>query len=86
MKQKSMVSQVCWIVLVFFLMAGWSQIAYSEDAAKFISIPLGVTGGLREDNISSYLLAPKGSTDFIALDAGTLFAGLRQARILGKVF
>ncbi len=82
MKQKSMVSQVCWIVLVFFLMAGWSQIAYSEDAAKFISIPLGVTGGLREDNISSYLLAPKGSTDFIALDAGTLFAGLRQARIL----
>ena len=67
------------IVLSLFLV--YSQGAYSKETVTFVSIPLGVTGGLREDNISSYLLAPKDSTDFIALDAGTLFAGLRQARI-----
>lgn len=70
------------IVVVFLLLfVGCSHVAYSQETKTFVSIPLGVTGGLREDNVSSYLLAPTGSTDFIALDAGTLFAGLRQARI-----
>ena len=34
------------------------QVAYSDEVT-FVSIELGVNGGLREDNLSSYLLAPK---------------------------
>jgi 3',5'-cyclic-nucleotide phosphodiesterase len=49
----------------------------------FRCIPLGVEGGLTEDNLPAYLLAPIGSTDFVCLDAGTLLAGLRVARING---
>jgi len=46
---------------------------------KFTWIPLGVEGGLDESSLSAHLLAPKGSTDFICLDAGTLLAGLKVA-------
>lgn len=53
---------------------------------QFVSIALGTTGGLMEANLSSYLLAPAGSVDFIALDAGTLLTGLRQARIAGNLY
>jgi len=55
-----------------------------EYAARhFRCIPLGVEGGLNESNLPAYLLAPIGSTDFVCLDAGTLFAGLRAARAGG---
>lgn len=47
--------------------------------AAFIAVPLGTGGGLDEANLSSYLLAPTGSPNFLALDAGTLFAGLQNA-------
>lgn len=52
--------------------------AIAEKAA-FIAVPLGTAGGLEEGNLSSYLLAQAGSAEFIALDAGTLYAGLREA-------
>jgi 3',5'-cyclic-nucleotide phosphodiesterase len=39
---------------------------------------------LTEANLSSYLLAPIGSTEFVALDAGTLLTGLQQARSKGN--
>jgi 3',5'-cyclic-nucleotide phosphodiesterase len=51
---------------------------------KFVSIVLGATGGLREDNLSAYLLAEKGTTDFVCLDAGTLLAGIRKASTIGS--
>ena len=54
------------------------------DAAKFVTIVLGAAGGLREDNLTAYLLAPFGDTRFIALDAGTLLAGLKIAKNLGS--
>lgn len=80
MKQRSQ-RYVCWAVaLIVISMFGVVQAATGKDAS-FVVVPLGVNGGLTEDNLSSYLLAPKGETNFIALDAGTLFAGLRQARI-----
>ena len=55
-------------------------------AAKFVSIVLGTAGGLEEQNLSAYLLAPIGSKDFVALDAGTLLAGLRKARMMGSLW
>src|SRR5262249_13845591 len=48
-------------------------------AAKFVSIVLGAAGGLSEDNLTSYLLAPVADTRFIALDAGTLLSGIKVA-------
>ncbi|WP_447640210.1 MULTISPECIES: MBL fold metallo-hydrolase [Chitinophagaceae] len=45
----------------------------------FKIIPLGVHGGLEENNLSSYLVADKNSNHYIALDAGTLHAGMEKA-------
>ena len=52
---------------------------------QFVTIVLGTAGGLMESNLSSYLLAPTGSTDFVALDAGTLLTGLQQANRKGNL-
>jgi 3',5'-cyclic-nucleotide phosphodiesterase len=54
-------------------------------APGFVAIPLGTSGGLHEDDLSAYLLAPNGSSDFVALDAGTLNAGLRKADACGTL-
>jgi hypothetical protein len=46
---------------------------------SFTVVPLGVKGGLDESNLSSYLVARAGTTNYIALDAGTLYSGIRKA-------
>jgi 3',5'-cyclic-nucleotide phosphodiesterase len=46
---------------------------------KFTWIPLGVAGGLLENNLSAHLIAPIGSDNFISMDAGTLLSGLKAA-------
>lgn len=37
-----------------------------DSAAQFVTIVLGAAGGLYEDNLTAYLLAPKGDTHFVA--------------------
>jgi 3',5'-cyclic-nucleotide phosphodiesterase len=66
------------ITLVIFFSCAASKDKHGP-VRSFVVIPLGVTGGLTEDNLPSYLLAPKGDANFVALDAGTLFAGLQKA-------
>jgi 3',5'-cyclic-nucleotide phosphodiesterase len=51
----------------------------------FTIIPLGVKGGLDEANLSSYMVAAKGSSNYICLDAGTINAGLQKA-VANKLF
>ena len=51
---------------------------FSQTPA-FTVIPLGVKGGLDESNLSSYMVAPEGSDDYVCLDAGTLYTGIRRA-------
>lgn len=53
--------------------------------ARFTAIPLGTKGGMEEGNLSSYLLSPAGDPNFIAFDAGTILAGLQQARQKGSL-
>ena len=48
----------------------------------FGAVPLGVCGGLDQDNPSAYLVAPAGSTAYVCLDVGGLRTGLN--RNLGK--
>jgi len=59
--------------------------ASAADTPAFTAIVLGASGGVDEGNLSAYLLAPRGSNDFIALDAGTLMAGLRKANAVGSL-
>jgi 3',5'-cyclic-nucleotide phosphodiesterase len=49
----------------------------------FTWIPLGAGGGLCESDLSSHLVAPLGSTDFVCLDAGTIMSGLTAAAAKG---
>ena len=45
----------------------------------FTIVPLGVKGGLDESNLSAYLVAANGTTNYILLDAGTINAGIEKA-------
>jgi len=46
---------------------------------SFKVIPLGTYGGGDESNLSSYMAAPADSENYVALDAGTLRAGIQKA-------
>lgn len=50
---------------------------FPEETFKVIV--LGSHGGPRENNVSGYLIAPKNSNTFIALDAGSLLNGIYLA-------
>jgi 3',5'-cyclic-nucleotide phosphodiesterase len=52
---------------------------YAQAQSGFRVVPLGVKGGMDESNLSAYMVAPKGSNEYICLDAGTLHAGIQQA-------
>jgi len=70
------------IVVLFFI----SISCFGEDTnrPKFKSIVLGSAGGLSEDNLTSFLLSPINENNFIALDAGTIFYGIKKASELGS--
>jgi cAMP phosphodiesterase len=52
---------------------------------SFRIVPLGVKGGIDESNLAAYMVAAKGTNDYICLDAGTLHYGIEKA-IENKVF
>ena len=68
--------------LIILLMC-YTGIAWSQTA--FQVIPLGVKGGSDESNLSAYLLAAKGTSNYFCLDAGTVHAGLQKAVELGTI-
>lgn len=55
------------------------------NAQTFQVVPLGIRGGSEENNLSSYMLAPVNSKEYICLDAGTIHAGIQKA-ITQKTF
>jgi cAMP phosphodiesterase len=65
-------------LLVFLLLPvlAFSQI---KPSTSFRIVPLGVLGGADESNLSAYMLAPKGSNNYICLDAGTIHSGIDKA-------
>lgn len=42
-------------------------------------VPLGVYGGSDESNLSSYLIAEEKTSNYLALDAGTIYSGINKA-------
>lgn len=87
MKRSFDVFRIVAVMLIVIVFSGCARapVRHETGSAKFIAIPLGTKGGLIEADLSSYLLAPAGDTNFIALDAGTLLAGLRRARQQGSL-
>jgi len=74
------------IILFFIFALNISVNAKAQTTSTgFTIIPLGVKGGLDEANLSSYMVAAKGSSNYICLDAGTINAGLQKA-VANKLF
>jgi len=71
---------ICFITLTHSI-----NIAAQNAKTGFTIIPLGVKGGLDEANLSSYMVAAKGSSNYICLDAGTINTGLQKA-VANKLF
>jgi cAMP phosphodiesterase len=67
-----------------FLLLPWSFSQTKNDRA-FKIVPLGVKGGIDESDLSAYMVAAKGTNNYICLDAGTLHYGIQKA-ISNKVF
>lgn len=53
-----------------------SQLDLCPSGGDFVIVPLGTSGGITEDNLSSFLLSRRGSPYFLALDGGDIFHGL----------
>lgn len=67
-------------LLALTLMIGTRQAEAQEVSSYYFQVvPLGIRGGLDESNLSAYMVAAAGSSDFICLDAGTIRAGLEKA-------
>jgi 3',5'-cyclic-nucleotide phosphodiesterase len=73
-----------WVLLTAVSGDGQADLPRHGSSARFVAIVLGAAGGLSEENLTAYLLAPLGDTRFIALDAGTLLAGLKSASSMGS--
>ncbi|HEY5259202.1 MAG TPA: 3',5'-cyclic-nucleotide phosphodiesterase [Rhabdochlamydiaceae bacterium] len=56
-------------------MRNWFSL-FSSSQEEFKVIVLGCGGGPLETNVSGYLLAKKNSSNFVALDAGSLLGGI----------
>lgn len=67
------------------VLAGCANTINHADNDSFIVVPLGTKGGLIESNLSSYLITTTDSDNFIAFDAGTVLAGLREANKQGSL-
>lgn len=73
------------ILLGALLLGRGLDVKAQTTSTGFTVIPLGVKGGIDEANLSSYMVAAKGSSNYICLDAGTINAGLQKA-LANKLF
>lgn len=66
-------------IIIFLIFSGFLAASAFSQSPAFTIVPLGVRGGLDESNLSAYMLAAQGTTDYICLDAGTLYSGIQKA-------
>lgn len=71
-------------ILLIFLLTGTCAFVQNVNSS-FKIVPPGVKGGIGESNLSAYMVAPNGNTNYICLDAGTLHYGIEKT-ITNKVF
>lgn len=65
-------------IFLFLCFSSVLQAQYLKTPA-FNAVPLGVKGGIEENNLSAYMVAPGGTNDYICFDAGTVYAGIQKA-------
>ena len=73
-------------ILILFLLI-IPALSCRSDAAvdpKFKVVVLGASGGLNEQDLTSYLVAPENDNNYVALDAGTIYYGIKKAVELGS--
>jgi cAMP phosphodiesterase len=73
------------LLLFVFLLLPVLTFGQVKSTTSFRVVPLGVLGGADESNLSAYMLAPKGSANYICLDAGTVHYGIAKA-VANKTF
>jgi cAMP phosphodiesterase len=73
------------LIGLYFLIFPYLGFSQTKSYEAFRIVPLGVMGGIDESNLSAYMVAAKGTSSYICLDAGTLHYGLEKA-ISNKVF
>ena len=54
-------------------------IPFISFAQNLQVVPLGVYGGSNESNLSAYLIGEENTTDYLALDGGTIYSGIEKA-------
>jgi cAMP phosphodiesterase len=65
---------------LYLLFIFFSFTAHAQNANyAFKVIPLGVKGGIDESNLSCYMLAAEGTDNYVCLDAGTVYYGIKKA-------
>lgn len=67
------------IIGLFLLLTHPGLYAQHLKTAAFHVVPLGIKGGIEENNLSAYMVAPAGTNDYICFDAGTVYAGIQKA-------
>lgn len=67
---------------VIFSFVFWGQFLLGQN---FQIIPLGVSGGLDESNLSSYLISEGQEKSYLALDAGTIHFGIKTYLTQNKI-
>src|SRR6188768_4122822 len=70
-----MKSAVAVLLFQLILSAGCAQ----TQTVVFQVVPLGVKGGSDESNLSAYAIALKGTTEYVCLDAGSIYSGIDKA-------
>ena len=61
------------------LFAALFAIPFIGFAQPIEIVPLGIYGGSDESNLSSYLVGEKGKNEYIAMDGGTIYSGIKTA-------
>lgn len=64
---------------LFLLIISQQLNAQQKHDPVFKVVPLGIYGGAKESNLSSYMLAVSNTGDYVCLDAGTVHDGIEKA-------
>ena len=67
------------VLFVFTFLPSLNVFANPNPNAGFDIVALGTDGGLRNDNLTSFLIGPHGQDNSVACDAGSLISGIEAA-------
>ena len=72
------------MLAIAFLLVGIGCHLFKAPQGRFTVVVLGAHGGLTDGDLSAYLVARKGTTEYLCLDAGTVLKGITEAARRGS--